>query len=67
MHFVDGLCDDIRAAVYMQRPSSVDVAYVLALLQEELVDPWHQNPPSKSMPPLPPAPTYNGPWWACHC
>jgi hypothetical protein len=39
MNFVDGLRDDIRYAVQMQRPTSVDTAMVLALLQEELVDP----------------------------
>ena len=43
MSFVDGLHDDIRFAVHMQRPSSVDAACVLALLQEELVDPVHKK------------------------
>ena len=32
MRFVDGLRDDIRSAVHMQCPSSVDAACVLALL-----------------------------------
>ena len=39
MCFVDGLRADIRAAVHMQHPQNLDTAYVLALLQEELVDP----------------------------
>ena len=38
MRFMDGLRDDIRSAVHMQRPSSFDEACVLALLQEELLD-----------------------------
>jgi hypothetical protein len=32
--FVDGLREDIRAAVFVQCPSSLDTAAVLALLQE---------------------------------
>jgi hypothetical protein len=39
MRFVDGLRTDIRAAVHMQRPDNLDTACVLALLQEELVEP----------------------------
>ena len=39
MKFVDCLLDDIRSAVQMQCPTSVGTAVVLALLQEELVDP----------------------------
>jgi hypothetical protein len=35
-HFVDGLRADIRAAVFVHRPSSFDTACVLALLQEEV-------------------------------
>ena len=38
----------------MQRPSSVDAACVLALLQEELVDAGHRKLPSKSPPGLMP-------------
>jgi hypothetical protein len=37
--FVDGLRSDIRAIVLLQRPSSVDTACVLALLQEEVAMP----------------------------
>jgi hypothetical protein len=36
--FVDGLRADIRAIVTMQRPSILDTAYSLALLQEEVGD-----------------------------
>lgn len=38
MQFIDGLREDIRRAVHMQRPGSFDEACVLALLQEELHD-----------------------------
>ncbi|CAD6242180.1 unnamed protein product [Miscanthus lutarioriparius] len=38
MRFVDGLRADIRAAMHIQHPNNLDTAYVLALLQEELVD-----------------------------
>jgi hypothetical protein len=39
MRFVDDLRADIRAAVNLQRPATLDTACMLALLQEELVDP----------------------------
>lgn len=63
--FVDGLRDDIRAAVIVQRPSSLDTACVLALLQEEVTTPtkhldarrpdvaWVARPPLKGPLPLP--------------
>jgi len=35
--FVDGLKDEIRAIVLVHRPSSMDVACSLALLQEEVL------------------------------
>ena len=38
MRFMDGLRDDIRNVVHMQRPNSFDEACVLALLQEELLE-----------------------------
>jgi len=38
MRFMDGLRDDIRTAVHMQRLNSFDEACVLALLQEELLE-----------------------------
>lgn len=38
MRFVDGLRDDIRQAVHMHRPSTLDTACSLALLQEEMID-----------------------------
>jgi len=43
MRFVDGLRADIRAAVHLQRPTTLDTACVLALLQEELVDPTRRR------------------------
>jgi hypothetical protein len=36
MKFIDGLCDDLKASVLIQRPSDLDTAYVLAQLQEEV-------------------------------
>jgi len=36
--FVDGLREDIRAVVIVQRPHNLDTAYTLALLQEEVTD-----------------------------
>lgn len=37
--FIDGLFPDIRAVILIQRPTSLDTAYSLALLQEEAADP----------------------------
>ena len=37
--FVDGLCDDIRAVVMLQRPMDLDTVCSLALLQEEVAAP----------------------------
>jgi hypothetical protein len=37
-HFVDGLREDIKAMVMIQRPSTFDAACALALVQEEVVD-----------------------------
>jgi hypothetical protein len=37
--FVDGLQDDIRAVLLVQRPADLDVACTLALLQEEALEP----------------------------
>jgi hypothetical protein len=36
MRFIDGLTEDLRAPVLIQRPSSLDTAFVLAQLQEEV-------------------------------
>jgi hypothetical protein len=38
MRFVDGLREDIRQAVHMHRPSTLDIACSLALLQEEMTE-----------------------------
>lgn len=35
LRFIDGLCDDIKFVILVQRPSDLDTAYALALLQEE--------------------------------
>ena len=43
MRFVDGLRADIRAVVHLQRPATLDTACMLALLQEELVDPGRRR------------------------
>lgn len=36
MRFIDGLREDLRAAVLLQRPSDLDTAFVLAQLQDEV-------------------------------
>ena len=36
--FVDGLKDDIKASILVQRPLDLDTACVLAKLQEEVTD-----------------------------
>jgi hypothetical protein len=36
MQFMDGLWDDIRSVVMVQRPRDFDTTYVLAQLQEEV-------------------------------
>jgi hypothetical protein len=38
MCFVDGLRDDIKPMVMIQRPSTFDAACVLALVQEEAME-----------------------------
>ena len=35
IRFIDGLHDDIRAIILVQRPKDLDIACTLALLQEE--------------------------------
>jgi hypothetical protein len=35
MRFIDDLCDDIKSVILVQRPSNLDTACALALLQEE--------------------------------
>ena len=39
MRFVDGLKDYIRAAIALHRPQNLDIACILAKLQEEVTDP----------------------------
>ena len=68
MKFVDGLRDEIRTVVHMQRPGTLDTIVVLALLQEEMLDSskkkelrrpdtyqWAKLPPRAPPPPLVPA------------
>ena len=43
IRFVDGLRSDIRASVLVQRPSTLDSACSLALLQEEVASPARQQ------------------------
>uniref|UniRef100_A0A0A8YVJ7 Retrotransposon gag domain-containing protein n=1 Tax=Arundo donax TaxID=35708 RepID=A0A0A8YVJ7_ARUDO len=38
MHFIDGLRDDVKAMVLVQRPTDLDTACILAQLQEEVAD-----------------------------
>lgn len=38
MRFIDGVRDDIKSIVLVQRPPNLDTACTLALLQEEVVD-----------------------------
>lgn len=67
---IEGLRDDIKSVVLVQRPSTLDTACSLALLQEEVLDsakrreyrrsdqrilPKHPGPPRSALPlPLPP-------------
>jgi hypothetical protein len=46
--FIDSLCDDIRAVVLVARPTSLDVACTLALLQEEAGEPARRKDYRKS-------------------
>jgi len=72
--FVDGLRDDIRTVVFVQRPKDLDSACILALLQEEATEPrWRREgrqlhaPPfvkpqvQRGALPLPPPPARAGP------
>lgn len=48
MHFIDGLRDDIRAAVLIQHPTELDTAFALAKLQEEVSTPYKRRDSRKS-------------------
>jgi hypothetical protein len=37
--FLEGLRDDLRAAIWLHQPFDLDTAYCLALLQEEELEP----------------------------
>lgn len=67
MRFIDGLRDDLHAAVLIQRPSCLDTAVVLAKLQDEVASvrckefrhsdySFQQKPTSGSPLPLPAPP-----------
>jgi hypothetical protein len=68
LRFIDGLRDDIKSIVLVQRPQDLDTACVLASLQEEVEDThrrrdfrwleagFHSKPPYKSPLPLPAPP-----------
>nr|XP_034569779.1 uncharacterized protein LOC117834275 [Setaria viridis] len=69
VRFIDGLRDDIRAPILIQRPSSLDTAFVLARLQEEVAEParrrdfkcqdfqYQSKLPVRPALPLPPPPS----------
>lgn len=71
-HFVDGLHDDIRVVLLVQRPQTLDAACTLALLQEEAADPGQHKdikkndgfpsfkPPAAKTAGLPPPPPKPG-------
>ena len=71
--FVDGLRNDIRSIILVQRPKDLDSACTLALLQEEAVEPtrrrevrkldgfpFAKQPVTKGLLPLPPLPVHPG-------
>jgi hypothetical protein len=43
LRFIDGLRDDIKPIVLVQRPQDLDTAFVLATLQEEVADPYKKR------------------------
>lgn len=60
--FIEGLRNDIRAVVMVQRPSNLDAACALAALQEEVAESIRPTPyrhPGRPMP-LPPPPPNRG-------
>jgi hypothetical protein len=68
LRFIDGLRDDMKSIVLVQRPQDLDTTFVLATLQEEVGDTprrrdfkrleseFHSKPPSKNPLPLPTPP-----------
>jgi hypothetical protein len=71
MRFIDGLREDLRAPMLIQRPSSLDTAYVLAQLQDEVSiggrrkefkrTEFQHRPSTTSGWPLPPPPKLDKP------
>jgi hypothetical protein len=43
MRFVDGLKEDVKSVVMIQRPTTLDVTCALALVQEEALDPGRKK------------------------
>jgi hypothetical protein len=43
MKFVDGLKSEFKSVVLMQRHATLDTAFVLARLQEEVAPPYKKN------------------------
>jgi hypothetical protein len=73
MRFVDGLRDDIKSMVMIQRPSTLDSACALALVQEEVVvsgkkkdyrcyEPSSNKPVHRFAFPPPAPPKLDNPW-----
>jgi hypothetical protein len=59
MKFIDGLRDEFCAAILLHRPNSLDTAFVLAQLQEEVYDPGKRKELRKPDYSYPPKPNYN--------
>jgi hypothetical protein len=43
MRFIDGLKPEFKSTVLMQRPSSLDISFILARLQEEVAPPFKKK------------------------
>ncbi|CAN6166061.1 unnamed protein product [Urochloa humidicola] len=71
LRFIDGLRDEIKSTILVQRPQDLDSACVLAQIQEEVGDPYkkkevrrqdyYSKPAYKSPLPLPPPPKLDKP------
>ena len=61
LRFIDGLRDDIKSVVLVQRPQDLDTACVLAALQEEVGDSSRRREFRCPDPPQPPKPASRGP------
>lgn len=52
LRLIDGLCDDIKSIVFVQRPQDLDTACVLAALQEEVGDSFRRREFRRPDPPF---------------